>query len=761
MQLAGHFSDPDGEALTYSIQLANGDFAPDFIQIDPFTGALSVSPQAGDLGSYEVLVFARDALDQSVSTVFVVEVQANDAPYLVAPLPELIESAPGILQQWALPVDLFADDAPGGALQFELLSSTLDSLPDWLAFDPVTGTLAGNAPKEFEGPYLELVLRASDAFGAWTDVLLTVDVGWAQYGTDEDEYLGPSLGADRLYGGAGRDWLWGGSGNDFLHGEAGDDTLEGEEGSDTYVFAGDFGVDLISDPGEELSHILFADRLAGDFVVGRFMDDLVLTTSAGQAVSIASWFNGASTFQLHFADGTTWDAEQAESQLVPLAQISDFSDFYVGGSDESIDALTGNDQLLFEGSGNVVDGNEGDDSVLAGNGVGVDILRGGAGDDWLQAFGGALLGGDEGSDYLQGMDGAHFFAGGLGDDVSDHYSADPEAVHGMVVAYNLGDGYDSVASSNGNYGVLSLGGGAAPGELWLSVDWEEGALIVELADGGSIWLGCWFDPSDPQGAAGQSILLQYVDGGGSVRVFDLAQVAQGFLSSLLAGSVEQGWWAGEALAAFELAIAPGTAFGGALAIEYGTTGSTRGLASEQIRAVLADPDFGTVAQAFVALNAIEGTPDADSLTGTPGDDLIDGGAGNDSMNGGAGDDTYRFGRDYGADTVSDNDATAGNTDSVQFAVDIASDQIWLRQVGDSLELSIIGTADRMTIAGWYGGDARHVEQILDGDGKLLLDTQVQALVDAMAAFAPPAAGEFQLNAALASQLGPTLAASWQ
>jgi hypothetical protein len=65
-----------------------------------------------------------------------------------------------------------------------------------------------------------------------------------------------------------------------------------------------------------------------------------------------------------------------------------------------------------------------------------------------------------------------------------------------------------------------------------------------------------------------------------------------------------------------------------------------------------------------------------------------------------------------------------------------------------------------TVQNWYRGSAYHVEQIKSGDGKLLQDTQVDKLVQAMAAFAPPAMGQTSLTAAQQTALAPVLAANW-
>ena len=160
--------------------------------------------------------------------------------------------------------------------------------------------------------------------------------------------------------------------------------------------------------------------------------------------------------------------------------------------------------------------------------------------------------------------------------------------------------------------------------------------------------------------------------------------------------------------------------------------------------------------------ALNGTGNAlaNTLTGNGAANVLDGGLGNDIMAGGTGNDRYQMDRGYGSDTVQESDATAGNTDVLQFMAGTSADQLWFRKASNNLEVSIIGTADKVVVKDWYLGNAYHVEQIKAGDGKLLLDTQVQALVQAMAAFTPPAMGQTSLTAAQQTALAPVLAASW-
>jgi Ca2+-binding RTX toxin-like protein len=159
-------------------------------------------------------------------------------------------------------------------------------------------------------------------------------------------------------------------------------------------------------------------------------------------------------------------------------------------------------------------------------------------------------------------------------------------------------------------------------------------------------------------------------------------------------------------------------------------------------------------------NALVGNSANNALTGNAGDDTLNGAAGADSLLGGTGNDTYVFGRGYGADSITENDATAGNIDTAKFDADIASNQLWFTKAGNNLEVSVIGTSDKLVISNWYLGNQYRVERFKAGDGKTLIDSQVQSLVSAMAAFAPPTAGQTTLPANYASALQTTLAANW-
>ena len=91
---------------------------------------------------------------------------------------------------------------------------------------------------------------------------------------------------------------------------------------------------------------------------------------------------------------------------------------------------------------------------------------------------------------------------------------------------------------------------------------------------------------------------------------------------------------------------------------------------------------------------------------------------------------------------------------------VSANQIWLRKVSNNLEVSIIGTSDKMTISNWCLGAQYHVEEFKTSDGRTLLDRQVQNLVQAMAGFSLPAAGQTTLSQSYADSLSLVIAANW-
>lgn len=163
---------------------------------------------------------------------------------------------------------------------------------------------------------------------------------------------------------------------------------------------------------------------------------------------------------------------------------------------------------------------------------------------------------------------------------------------------------------------------------------------------------------------------------------------------------------------------------------------------------------------YASNDVLTGGAGDDVLNGLAGLDTLDGGTGNDTLSGGTGSDTYVLGLGYGAETIQENDATSGNADLLRILEGVAADQLWFRRLSNNLEVSIIGTGDRATIGNWYTGDQYKVEQFQISDNQMLLHSQVDNLVQAMAAFSPPPPGQTTLTPAQQSALAPVIAANW-
>jgi Ca2+-binding RTX toxin-like protein len=160
-------------------------------------------------------------------------------------------------------------------------------------------------------------------------------------------------------------------------------------------------------------------------------------------------------------------------------------------------------------------------------------------------------------------------------------------------------------------------------------------------------------------------------------------------------------------------------------------------------------------------NVIVGNSANNTLVGGAGNDTLAGGAGNDALYGGTGNDTYQMGRGSAIDIISENDASLNNTDVLAFGSAIDTKQLWFARKGVDLQVSIIGTQDAATIKNWYSGKGYQIEQFKTTDGKILLNTQVDALVSAMAAFSPPSAGQTTLLSTYQTVLNPVITANWK
>lgn len=160
-------------------------------------------------------------------------------------------------------------------------------------------------------------------------------------------------------------------------------------------------------------------------------------------------------------------------------------------------------------------------------------------------------------------------------------------------------------------------------------------------------------------------------------------------------------------------------------------------------------------------NVLIGNGGNNSLTGGAGMDTLQGGLGTDTLTGGIGNDTYVMARGYGLDTIVENDSAAGQLDVAHFLSGISYDQLWFARPSGSnnLEISIIGTSDKLVVKDWYLGIQYRVEEFRTADGgRVLTASNMQTLATEMAKLAKPTTTN--LSASYRTQLDPVFASTW-
>ena len=558
----------------------------------------------------------------------------------------------------------------------------------------------------------DIKLRAL-AGGAGADTLVGYASADTLSGGDGNDTLNARDGNDTLNGGAGADTLYGENGDDTLNGDADGDLLIGGAGNDT--FNGGAGGDILAGG--------VYDTWNGNFQ-GAGNDTYLFGVGDGQDTIYDNDITAGNLDKIVFKAGVlpanVTVTRSGDNLILSINGTTDkilVTSYFTGGAAgtwqiEQIGFADGTswDYYTVQGmlAANVVNGTAVSETVL-----------GTASDDQLFGLdGNDTLTGAAGNDLLDGGLGNDTMSGGAGNDVYVA-NATTDTVNEM-----LNEGVDTVRSSvtwtlGNNLENLFLTGVGATNGTGNSLD---NRLI-----GNSV-------ANTLNGAAGADF-MQGGLGNDTYMVDNLADVVRELASEgtdTIKSSVS--WTLGANLENLTL---------------LGTT-AINGTGNELNNTITGN----------AGANLLSGASGNDTLNAGAGDDTLTGGLGNDRLTGGAGSDTYQFGRGEGVDTLVENDATAGVNDRLLFGANVAANQLWFVRNGNNLEVSIVGTTDRVVLSDWYLGTAYHVERFQLAGGQSLTDTNVQNLVQAMAAFAPPAQGSTNWSAAYETSLQPVLAANW-
>ncbi len=169
---AGTFVDPNGDALTLTATLANGQPLPSWLSFNAVTRTFSGTPPTGNTDTLLIAVTATDPSGAKAADVFSLTVATfNPAPILVDPLANQ-EGEAGTALSFTLPAGTFTDN---GALTLSAKLGNGAALPAWLVFNAATGTFTGTPPANFDGRVV-ITVTATDAQGLTASDSFVLDI---------------------------------------------------------------------------------------------------------------------------------------------------------------------------------------------------------------------------------------------------------------------------------------------------------------------------------------------------------------------------------------------------------------------------------------------------------------------------------------------------------------------------------------------------------------------------------------------------------
>ena len=597
---------------------------------------------------------------------------------------------------------------------------------------------------------------------------------------------------DTIYGGAGNDLIMGGLGNDLLYGEAGNDELQGGDGNDR-LYGGDGNDRLFGQVGND---ILYGG--AGDDLLVGFTAHNEAKRTLGPGESDDDYLDGgAGADHMEGGQGNdTYIVNSVNDVILEFANegydtVISSANYILNANLEELRLVEG---FNINGTGNALDnrivGNS-SDNILDGV-TGADTMIGGKGNDtyYVDNVGDRVVElAGEGVDTVQSK-----ISYALGDHVENLNLLDfgkpekglvdgaPVLVYGYPKANELDymQG-DAVPTFQGTCALTSI----ANLLTQIGTPTTEGEVVRRAID--NQWAVTSPAATDYQRGGSnyiqqQALLKSYgiannlLAGYDEHAIANLVRSGRGVILALNAGRL---WADGAYLdngGVNHVVTVTGAVYGeadGALKGFYiadsgrqSISDMTRYVSIREFRLAANVPNAYAIytAEALKLWNEdIDGTGNAldNTIIGNRGNNVLDGGAGNDILVGGLGNDTYRFGRGSGRDTIREDDDTLGNSDVIRVGGGVSADQLWFRHVGNDLEISILGTGDRATVQDWYLGSRYQIEQIRTDDGRTLVNSDVEKLVQAMAAWAPPATGAVTLSPERQAALAPTLAANWR
>jgi hypothetical protein len=158
-----------------------------------------------------------------------------------------------------------------------------------------------------------------------------------------------------------------------------------------------------------------------------------------------------------------------------------------------------------------------------------------------------------------------------------------------VIAFNRGDGVDTVHGGCDGGNTLSFGGGIGHSDLSLSREGKD--LVVNVGAAERVVLKNWY-----KGMKSVESLQLVSDAG--VETFDFLGLVRSFDAARAASPGVSSWALTNALLQWHLSHSEDEALGGDLAYWYGKNRGLRGISIQAAQQVIGAPGFGSDAQSL-------------------------------------------------------------------------------------------------------------------------------------------------------------------
>jgi Ca2+-binding RTX toxin-like protein len=456
------------------------------------------------------------------------------------------------------------------------------------------------------------------------NLTLTGSSGNAATGNELDNILTGNGGNNALSGGAGNDTLNGGSGSDAMSGGTGNDTYVVAQTTDTVSELSGEGTDLVQ---SSVTFTLSADvenlTLTTTSAIngtGNALDNLLTGNNGSNTLTGAAGndtlMGGAGTDNMiggqgddtYFVDVSADITTESASEGIDLVNSSVTRSLASAGANIELLFLTGTSAINATGNAlsNLLRGNSGVNTLVGS--AGIDILEGGDGNDILSnTTNKTLLNGGAGADTMTGTAVNDLLIGGTGNDaLTTGAGAD-------IIAFNKGDGQDTVALSTTRDNTLSLGGGAVYADLLFLKNGNDLILSVGATD--KVTFTGFYANAANHSVNNLQVVIEgtsdYDSGSADVthnkkiETFDFEGLVAAFDAARIANPGLTSWALTNALLVHHLSGSDTAALGGDLAYRYNSSGGLSDISFTPTLGILGAGTFGTSAQALQSLGSLQ------------------------------------------------------------------------------------------------------------------------------------------------------------